>query len=166
MDDYRYLESLKLKLSRYFDIEDNFILNETTFDMKAKCTVVSERYFFTKNNVIDSFNTYEYYLVKVMSSRHLEEFKNVVDNILKALETYEIEDDHMRTVINIVFILSEHIEKDVENYINKFKYSKNFKFGLKGWADISLILINLHDNKILANKKGKEVIKVFPATNL
>ncbi|HOK63481.1 MAG TPA: hypothetical protein PK083_02385 [Soehngenia sp.] len=165
MNDYRYLESLKLKLSRYYDIEDNFILNGAIFDIKAKCTVISERYFFTKNNVIDSFNAYEYYLVKIMDSRHLEEFKNIVDNIINALEMYEIKDNHMRTVINIVFISSEHVENDVENYINKFKYSKSFKFGLKGWADVSLILINLYDNKILANKKGKEVVKALPDIN-
>ncbi|TJX65347.1 hypothetical protein E8P77_10415 [Soehngenia saccharolytica] len=158
MESIKYLDLLKSRLSRFFDIEENYILDNTNFELMAKCEVVSERYFLTKGNVLDSFNTYEYYLIKTIDKCDLEYLQSIIDKIKNNLQIYDVDENHMRTTVNVVFIVDENVEKEVENFIKKFKFYKSYKFGLRGWVDISLILINADDNKILTNKKGKEVV--------
>ncbi len=163
MESIKYLDLLKSRLSRFFDIKENYVLDDTSFDLMAKCEVVSERYFFTKGNVLESFNTYEYYLIKTIDNCDLESLRSITDKIKNNLQEYNVDENHMRTVVNVVFIVDKNVEREVENFIKKFKFYKSYKFGLKGWADISLILVNADDNKILTNRKGKEVVEFLLA---
>ena len=49
----------------------------------------------------------------------------------------------------------------LSNKVEKLKYQKSFAFGLKGWADIRLILVMLDTGEVITNKKGREVKEVY-----
>ncbi|MBC7086943.1 MAG: hypothetical protein H5T96_00475 [Tissierellales bacterium] len=159
MESIQYIDFLKERLSKYYDITENYMISDINFEVIAKCNVISERYFFTKGAVIDSFNTYEYYLIKTIDTYNLDYFKSLLEKIITNLDSYEVEENHMRTIVNLVFLINENSGENIENFVKKFRYSRNIKFGLKGWIEASLVLVNLKENIIISNKKGKDIIE-------
>ena len=69
--------------------------------------------------------------------------------------------DTMYAVLNGVMISDSGFSEDAIRFGEKFSFSKSFLLGIKGWHDIRLILVDLNNNKLFSNKKGKEVISAY-----
>ena len=67
----------------------------------------------------------------------------------------------MSTFLTGVMVSEKGFSQEVIQNAQKFKYSKDFLFTLKGWCDIRLILVDLERNEIITNKKGREVKKNY-----
>ena len=69
--------------------------------------------------------------------------------------------DTMCAVLNGVMISDSGFSEDAIRFGEKFKFSKSFLLGIKGWHDIRLILVDLNNRKLFSNKKGKEIILAY-----
>ena len=68
----------------------------------------------------------------------------------------------MTTFLSLV-IVAESADTNAKELVRKTKYRKNFSFGLKGWTDLRLALIDLSDSSITTNPQGKELINTLEA---
>jgi hypothetical protein len=71
----------------------------------------------------------------------------------------------MSTFITGVLI-GNHIDQNAIKIIEKFNYRKAFCFYLKGWCDVRLVYAGLDDNKLITNKDGKKVKKLYEFENV
>lgn len=161
-----YLETLKLKFERHFNIETDVVIFDNKIDMLAKFSDISGRTFITKNDIIDQYENYEYCYIKKYDTVSEEDvtaygyfLKKIVDECIKPGK------DHMSTYVTGV-IIGNSINGNAKKIAEKYNYSRIYSFYLKGWCDVRLICIGLDNNEIISNRAGKNVKSVYQLTPL
>lgn len=165
MDFAQYIEMVENKLKSSFDISRNYIINDVQYDLYAEFRLRNEKYVAVKNAVIYAFENNEYCLVKYFNQLNMADYKNLTNSLIQSVESIvNPSNEHMSTIITGVIVTDNIPEDDLEfiiEEVRKFKFSKSFALGFKGWADIRLMLVLLDEGLISTNKKGKEVSKVY-----
>jgi len=67
----------------------------------------------------------------------------------------------MSTVLNGVLVSTSGFSEEAVSFAKKFKFSKSFLLGIKGWCEIRLILVDLKKEELYSNQKGKEVLSAY-----
>jgi len=161
-----YLEMLKLRFERHFNIETDVVILENKIDMLAKFSDISGRTFITKNDIIDRYESHEYCYIKkydIVSEEDVTAYghflKKIVDESIKPGK------DHMSTYVTGV-IIGNSINDNAKKIVEKYNYSKVYSFYLKGWCDVRLIYVGLDNNEVITNKVGKKVKSVYQFTSV
>jgi hypothetical protein len=68
-------------------------------------------------------------------------------------------DDHMSSSIYLVYTVTEPLSKEIIKSIKKFKYYKSFKWGLEGWLNVGLVVINQTSGEGVSNRYGKKELE-------
>jgi len=149
-------------LSSSFDIYENYEYRNKIFDIFASFNVRNERYIATKKATIYAFENNEFifikkteYFDKLILTEYIEILKKSIEDLIDPHE------EHMSTTITGVIVVDNIEENDSVKEIKRFNYQKGFMFGLKGWADIRIVLVGLKDNKVVTSKKAKKVDKFY-----
>lgn len=165
MNAYDYLDLLEIKFQKYFDVSRNMYILDNKIDMFAVCNIVNSRTFITKNDIVDSYENNEYCFIKVFDSIDSMDIIYYCDFLKEALMTFvKPKANHMNSFITGV-IICDDLKEEVIDLVKKFKYSKSYKFYLYGWSEIRLILIDVKSQRVITNKPGKKVIKVYQFTS-
>lgn len=165
-----YLENLENKLVHNFNIIKEVNLYDQFLDIFATLEVQNEKYFISRNLKLWRAENYEYVFIKSFNNLTFETFQQFITYLQKAI-TYFVKPhpEHMESLVTGVLIVGEEPESQLQSQIKSFRYRKNFKFSLQGWSEIRLILVIPSSNKVIANKRGKEVERfytpVFKQTN-
>ncbi|KPU46315.1 hypothetical protein OXPF_00430 [Oxobacter pfennigii] len=159
MDCKEYLNMLSEKYKGYFDVNRDFVLLDYKLDIFAQYKAKSHRYFLNKSLSLDSYENFEYCLVKCFDEginiKGPDEFTSYL--IKAAEDIVKPNSSHMSSCLTGVIVSPKSFAPDVIKKAEKFRYSKDFLFTLKGWCDIRLILADLEGNAVYTNKAGREV---------
>ena len=159
----KYLNKLEERYKYYFDVERNKEILNVRIDIFAKSSTEHFRQFLTKKIKIDQHYTKEYAVVKTLKRRgdksEVENFSKFIKSLVNELVIPSV--NTMCTIINGVLINTSGFSEEAINFAERFKFSKTFLLGLKGWCDIRLILIDLKGQKLYSNRKGEEVLSAY-----
>ncbi|WP_068748329.1 hypothetical protein [Thermovenabulum gondwanense] len=163
MEPVEYLEIIYNKLKPFFDIERDFIIDENKFDLFAKYHAKHVRTFLTPNDVIDSYNTNEYYAIKLFGKRFEEKDFQLFSGLMRKIHDNYVkpDEDHMCSIVNGIAILEDGLEEKVEKSIKSFSFEKSYFFLLKGWSRINIAAVDLKNEKIIVSRWGKNLEKVL-----
>ncbi|MDI6879056.1 MAG: hypothetical protein QMC95_04525 [Desulfitobacteriaceae bacterium] len=153
-----YLDIINTRLSEHFNVKKHFYLNEQSIDLFATLEVRNEKYFLSKNVKLWRAENYEYVFVKSfndLTKQNLQEFIKYLQNAIAYF--VKPHSEHMESLVTGVLIVDQEPDSQLQAQIRSFRYRKNFKLTLQGWAEIRLILVIPSSNKVIANKRGKEV---------
>lgn len=160
MQEYR--EFLKCGLVSYFDIEEDYNFGEACFDLYATFNQRNAKYMLLKNVEIYAFTSNEYILHKrldgALKIEDLGWMKKFLDDNLENIVDHNQE--HMSSVVTFLFECPLP-DKEVTKQIKKFKYYKSFKFGLKGWVNVKIMVIDPASKSGITNKLGKRDLPRF-----
>ncbi|MDI6601218.1 MAG: hypothetical protein QME46_05505 [Thermoanaerobacteraceae bacterium] len=155
-----YLDLLEKKHSVYYDVYRDYELNGRFLDIYAEFHMRNERYVLI--DVLDAYETHEYRLVKYYEDLKLKDvsefsawLKDETDILIKP------HTEHMCTILTGVMVTDRGINRDVEKFIKYYRYTRYFTLGIKGWGEIRLVGVDIASNRVVANRKGREVIKDF-----
>lgn len=158
-----YLKDLEGRYKYYYDVERNKEISGIKIDIFAQSITKHYRNILIKKIRLDQFYTKEYAIVKTLKGfgdkREVEEFSQFLVSSIKELITPSV--DTMCTIINGVLISTSSFSEEAIKFGEKFKFSKSFLLGIKGWCDIRLILVDWKVQKLFSNQKGKEVICAY-----
>ncbi|TYP49766.1 hypothetical protein [Thermosediminibacter litoriperuensis] len=159
MDSGKYLEMLSERLKPYFDLEREIIICGKKTDLFARCHVKHVRTFLTPKDVIDSYETNEYFVVKIFDGKLKEEDLFLFDTFLKDIMKIYVSpgDGHMCSIINGVMVLEEGLDGEVEKKVRNYSYEKSYFFSLKGWSRINLAVVDLKSGRIIPSRRGKKL---------
>ncbi len=157
MNSLEYIGLLKYEFTDFFDIFENYKIDNYNIPILARSIIRNERYALSKKFVLDAYENYEYCFINYNEanvttdqlSSFIELLKSSVKTIVKPNE------EHMSTTINGIYITDTGFNQEVIEKVRKFKFRKNFTFGLKGWCDIALVLVDLNEYKVYTNKQGR-----------
>lgn len=163
MDAQRYLEMLCDRLRSHFDIERKKVISGNIVDLFARCHIKHVRTFLTPGDVIDSYETNEYFVVKVFERLTGEDI-TLFDSFLKQ-EIMRIfvqpKDGHMCSIINGVFVVKSGISDELEKYVRFYSYEKSYLFSLRGWCRINLAAVDLKNGNVILSKRGRNLEKLL-----
>lgn len=160
MDIDGYLELLAKKHSVYYDVYRDYELNGEKLDIYAEFHARNERYVLI--DVLDAYETHEYRMIKYYGDlriEHAERFGKWLEGLTEVL--VKPHSEHMCTTLTGVMVTNKGIDRDMERFVKGYRYTKYYSFGIKGWGEIRLICADLASNRVMANRKGREVIKDF-----
>lgn len=158
-----YLRDLEERYKYYYEVERNKEILGVKLDIFAQSSTEHFRQVLTKKIKIDQHYTKEYAVVKTLKrigdKSEVENFSKFIKSLVNELVVPSV--NTMYTIINGVLIATSGFSEEAINFAEKFKFSKSFLLGLKGWCDIRLILIDLKGQKLYSNKKGEEVLSAY-----
>ena len=158
-----YLNDLEARFQYYYEVERNKKILGEKIDIFAKSNTEHFRQVLSKKIKIDQHFTREFAMVKTLfglaDKKEVEKFSQLLISSINKLSPPST--DTMYAVLNGVMISDSGFSEDAIRFGEKFSFSKSFLLGIKGWHDIRLILVDLNNNKLFSNKKGKEVISAY-----
>ena len=158
-----YLKDLEERYKYYYEVERDKEISGLKVDIFAKSSTEHFRQVLTKSIKIDQHYTKEYAAVKAekrfVDKNEVKEFSQFLISSINKLSPPSV--DTMSTILNGVLVSTSGFSEEAVSFAKKFKFSKSFLLGIKGWCDIRLILVDLKEKKLFSNKKGKEVLSAY-----
>lgn len=157
-----YLKELRKKYERNFDIEEDTTVSSLVVDLFAKSHIRNEKFFGSKSVTLYSFENHEYCYVKyldIVSSMDIEEFSSVMKTEIS--KKVIVNEDHMSSTFTGIIVTKKIVNPEIIKIITNYSYQKSYCFGLKGWSDIRLILVELETNMVYTSKKARDVKKLY-----
>lgn len=154
-------QTLRRKLETYYNLEDNFFIAGKDFNFIARYNQRNSKYILHKKIELYAFENNEYILYKKLDKGFAEETLNEIKNLINNhySQIIDVNDEHMSSTIIFIFETDLPTNKKLINSIKKFNFYKSFKFGLKGWINVGLVLINPDNKEGLSNKYAKKELK-------
>jgi len=131
-------------------------------DFFAKSYVKHARTFLTPKDVIDSYETFEYFLVKVfgrnLSLGDFQDFEAFLKQFQSAVVTPGRE--HMCSLINGIMVSEEGVASEVAKTVKRYAHAKSYLFSLKGWSEIRIAAVDLAKGEVVISRRGKKLQKL------
>ncbi|MCG0276591.1 MAG: hypothetical protein L5655_10660 [Thermosediminibacteraceae bacterium] len=163
MDAESYLDMLCDKLKAYFDLENRKVIAGYTVDLFGRCHIRHVRTFLTPGDVIEAYETNEYFVVKVfekLTGEDLDSFGSFLKReVMKAF--VEPKDGHMCSIINGVLVVKNGMPEKLKKPIRKYAFEKSFLFSLKGWCRINLAAVDLKNKNVIFSRKSRNLEKLL-----
>lgn len=158
------IEILKDNYSSVFDFKDDFILGGYQFDLYARYYQENVRYFGMKKFEIYSFSNNEHLFYKNLGDEKIdfEALKRFYSYVCS--DFIQVDDKHMSSIVTVIYKVN-HLDEESKRMIKKFSFYKSYLFGLKGYVNGKLIVLDALDRKACENKFAKgdaERLKLFP----
>jgi len=161
------MENLFAKYNKNFNISQNIHLCDKKINIFAEYKGIGARTFITQKDVIDKYEFNEYCVVNACDTIDMEDVVEYTEYLKKLIDTLvKPHREHKSSTITGVIVCNTSIDKNIENFIRKFKFNKSYKMYFHGWSEIRLLLVDLSNNLVISNKQGKSVKKVYIPTSL
>lgn len=167
MDKTTYINILIKKHQNNFKIYKNHNLLGNTLDLYAHFKDIGGRTLITPKDVIDKFEINEHCIVKsfnTISTKDIENFSSYLKSL--TVNLVKPHNEHKSSNITGIVLCENEVPEEIISFTNKFKYTKYYKLYFQGFSEIKLLLIDLKNEKIYSNKKGKELKKIYAPTKL
>lgn len=151
------LERLLAAHEAWFDVSRDHSFAGRMFPGYAEFHSSAERYVLTKRAKLWGANVHEYLffvVTDVLSKAAFDDLIAFMTN--EALGKVELNSEHMTSYLSLV-IIADDIDDDVRCAIRKTRFRKNFKFGLEGWADLRVAVVDVSSASVMTNAMGKEL---------
>ncbi len=151
------LECLLAAHKAYYNVSRDYEYAGRTFPGYAEFHSSSERYVLVKRAKLWGVNTHEYLFFVLAEHLTLEQFEDLTRFMrTDALDKVTLEPEHMTSYLSLV-IIADTVDDDVLKQAKKTRFRKNFNFGVGGWADMRVAVVDLARASITTNAMGKEL---------
>lgn len=158
-----FIPVLQDSFSAYYDIFPNDDSSETELPLAFRADYFSraEKYWLSKSIKIWANETNEF--AYIFSSGGFD--KKTVDDCVKyaleqGLPRVKPHKEHQYTNIKIIF-LADSFDAEIAKYIQKKKFSKNYKLSLHGFTELKTAAVDMSTEKVYPNIAGHELTDYF-----
>ncbi|MDO4312529.1 MAG: hypothetical protein Q4C52_05545 [Eubacteriales bacterium] len=162
------LEQLLDSYQSSYDIAKPFDINGDVYDAYASFNVTSAKYVLIKKAELWRANCFEHTFFRYLdnlSSKDLETFhRHVVEYIEPELVRGGKscpDKDHMYTFMTGIFICENGVPEDVKKQFKKYHFVKNYRFSIRGYSEVRLLVFDLKNRKIFGNAAAKDLVKGY-----
>lgn len=162
-----YLNEVANRYVAYFDITRNIEVQQQPIYFHAHYVQRDERYLMSKAVKMWGVEHEQHIFVKepttMITKKEAEQF---ILSLKKEIEKNETKnEDHMSTiVIGLIPIVSnKEVDNDLKKFMQKFRKFRFVKYGLHGWFEYYIGLIDYHHQTIYIHKKAKPFLQGFDA---
>ena len=162
MNFQNYIEHVKNRLLRSYDLEENKVLGGREMNLFGAYHLRTERYIATKKAVVYGMENHEYiclFHLTALTEDGLTDYINwIKQNIDDLVNPHR---EHMSTMVSLVLVCDVQPSEEVLRKVRRVKFHKGYSFGFKGWVDLKLLVYSLEDQSLITNRKGEEGSEAF-----
>lgn len=153
-----YITSMKERFSRHYDVYSHEKLGTFPLAFYAHYHRRDEKYFITKSIKVWGANNQQFVYVlkkdKPLTKNDVYDFAKEIENRIK--ENVQKDEEHMSSIFLGVIVTDQPVSREVQKVVEKYRKLLFFKWGMQGWAEQYLGIVNFSTKHIYTNKKGKE----------
>lgn len=162
------LEKLLKSYQSAFDITRPYETEKNKYDAYAAFNVTSAKYVLVKKAELwraDCFEHTFFMRRDRLTPDDLDTFHKDLEAFIEPKLVRDGEkctpENHMYTYITGIFICEGGLLEEGKKAVERFRYFKNYRFGLRGYCEGRLLVFDMKDHKIVGNKAAKELVKGY-----
>lgn len=160
---YRLLESLLAAHRGYYDVSCDHEFANRVFPGYAELHSHGEGYVMAKRAKLWEADVHEYVFFDVVDrldrARLGEALAFMRD---EAVAKVDPKPNHMTSYLSLVIIARE-LDDGIAHDVRHARMRKNFRLGLRGWADLRLAVMDLSTRTVHVNGQGKDMLATLEA---
>ena len=162
-DRQRVIERLLAAHETWFDVERNHGFAGRTFPGYAEFHSTASRYVLVKRAKLWEASAHEYLFFCETPHLAVDELQSLVAFMTSdGLAKVQLAPDHMSSYISLV-VVTDAADEEALRLVKHTRFRKNFAFGLKGWADLRLAVVDLGLGQVITNSQGKALRETLAA---
>lgn len=151
------LEKLFSSFKQYYNIKTQDVV--PPFKAEAVFHMHNEQYFLVKSAKISDMDSSEYVYFALEDNLCLKDLMELSDKAWSTgLSNVVPKDGHKNSDV-ILIVVSDSVDREVIKGTKKIKKSKSYRFGLYGWSNFKLIVIDLGCDAVACNRLGCDMAK-------
>lgn len=159
IDSAQYLESVKRRLSGYFDFLDIPAEYSGRLDLWAHYVLTDERYFLTRKVNLSTVNSHEFMAIRLCDGLTLDELNQWFDEFKGFVMSRGQTAQTICTQYTLAFVSSSGIDASVREAVSRLRFNKSFAFNFRGWVEIAVVAVDLTDQTVSTNALGKQQLE-------
>lgn len=147
----------------WFDVERDHCFAGRVFPGYAEFHSSASRYVLVKRAKLWEASSHEYLFfwpTACLTETELNDLLHFMTH--EALAKVQLAPDHMCSYLSLV-VVADGVDEAVPRLVRRARFRKNFAFGLKGWADMRLVVVDLSARRVWANTQGKPLVETLAA---
>lgn len=141
----------------WYDVRRDYEFAGRTFPGYAEYHAESSQYVLVKRAKLWSAHTHEYLFFVLVDTLDDEILRREYDFMTtQAIGKVDPEPDHMTSYLSLV-ILAHTVSAPTRRLVAKTRFRKNLKWGLKGWVDLRLAVVDYGSQSVLTNQQGVQM---------
>lgn len=160
------LERLLAAHGAWFDVSRDVTVADRAFRALAQFHSFGEQYVLVKRVKLWEAEEHEYMLFDVRDHIDAEAARSYVEFMKnEALELVKPEPNHMSSFRTLV-VIANSVSDEACSLFRKTSHRKNFMWGIRGWSDVRLALIDLskpQGSRVVCNGAAKRIRKSLEA---
>ncbi|MDD7740311.1 MAG: hypothetical protein SOT28_05850 [Fusicatenibacter sp.] len=168
MNGQELMQKLLHSYERSYDITAPCQVNGHTYDAAAYFNESGAKYVLTKKAELWRISCYEDVYFRVtdhLDEAAVDEFLNDFINWIEPKVVRggkEVPDtDHMYTLVTGIFFADQPVSKEVKRKIRRYHFYKNYRFALRGYCQVRLLVFDMAERKLIGNRAARELIKGY-----
>ncbi len=157
------LERLLKAHRAYFDVERDHAFAGRVFPGYAEFHTHGEQYVLVKRAKLWEVDSHQYLFFDTVERLDMPLLDELVQFMqAQALGKVKPKADHMSSDLGLILI-ADAVDDDVAAAVRKVRFRKNFKFGIHGWSDLIVAVVDLGRRRVVTNGAGKDMAGVLEA---
>lgn len=167
MDSAAFLDRTLESFSGAYDITRGAQVLSRRVDALAQMRALNSKYILSKKHVLWEANAFEHALFVQADSLTAQQAQDWFAFLTREAEPELVHpgapcppEGHMYTYLTVIFVCGD-VQEDARRAIRKLKFTKNYRFSLRGWASGRALAVDLSCGRVYANAAGREMVKHF-----
>lgn len=148
-----YLDQLEERYRSLWTVKRDVLINDWKIDILSRFVAKYERYVLTKKAKIGGAETHIFDIVTHVPQDFDLENLLQMEKMGKDFIQKEVKPsfERMCTEVRLVVIGVGHSEDTIQ-FARRYKYTKNFLMGLKGWCTLTFILVDMQNGAVYSHR--------------
>ena len=157
------IERLLAAHEAWFDVERDHRFAGRAFPGYAEFHSSASQYVLVKRAKLWEASSHEYLFFWPTARLTEAELNDLLHFMAReALAKVQLAPDHMCSYLSLV-VVADGVDEAVPRLVRRARFRKSFSFGLKGWADMRVAVVDLSARRVWANTQGKPLVETLAA---
>lgn len=157
------IERLLAAHEAWFDVERDHRFADRVFPGYAEFHSSASQYVLVKRAKLWEASSHEYLFfwpTAYLTEAELSDLLHFITH--EALAKVQLAPDHMSSYLSLV-VVADGVDEAAGRLVRRARFRKNFAFGLKGWADARVAVVDLSARRVWANMQGRPLVETLAA---
>lgn len=136
-------------------------------DALAQLRALNTRYVLSRSHVLWEANAFEHAVFLCVDTLTADMVEDWFAFLTREAEPELVhpgkplpDEGHMYSYLTLIF-LCNGVQKEAQRAVRRARFTKNYRFSLRGWATGRLLAVDLSAGTLTANAAGREMKKLF-----
>ena len=143
-------------------------VNGHTYDACASYHESGAKYVLSKKAELWRISCHEHAYFKAVEELNDQDVETFLTDLTEWIEPKVVREgkevpdtDHMYTLVTGIFFADKPVADSVKKKIRKYKYYKNYRFSLRGYCQVRLLVFDTAEQKVFGNRAAWELVKGY-----